>query len=639
MKMLNDIVVKVEEMFLKEGFTRMSDYFGDEVFENKLSAHEILWRHDHFYFSVKHENEMVNIYYSNGDFVRAFDLYTSFSDSLSTSKIEDIVYDVIHGMSPEQEEIIRKYIDIDEDAPSKYRYLAYKSYDDEDYTTVDSDELFETSLLKIKEFYKETKLAYGQCHPKCLDILVFLYEISYINGQNDEAYDYARQLTEDVGGYYGKDSVEYYQSVFYQCQIMMDMHMAAHANVILLDAFTNLSQAKETDSLETLRILKLIVKCYLEMRLFKEANQFAGIYALLCANKKDYRELVEESKLLYLHTLHYLDNTKPHEIQDAFDALDLKGCQWDPDLTWAMLDVCIDYEIDDDALEAAQSLYSYYKYNYGIQNIHTVKCVSYIAICVFNMHEVKDALELQRYVVESYRAILGEKNPYYIDSLYMIANMYYHDHKWGKAGAYIKDAYRLYCDIFTKNHPDSLKALMLMADISHDGYRYENELTQRKEALNIACELYGHNDSKTMEILPYIVQAYSSCQLHGDAISLAKDYLNIMTELYGDKHIETVQALIVLSMALSDAGQYEEALNIDFQNLKTSQYLPDEYEEAVYKIIRFIAQDLYHLDRKVEAFNILDQTLVELQKKYGDDCPYIGLLLPLYQSLIEEFDL
>lgn len=114
-------LASIEEMFLKSGTVRMSDYFDDEIFENNISAHDIFWDKDDLYYTLdmQQSGEFVIVNYSY-DLGGTFAPLVMLSTNLLKEELEQKIAEMVQGWTPEEEMILGKYIDLYAKEPLSY---------------------------------------------------------------------------------------------------------------------------------------------------------------------------------------------------------------------------------------------------------------------------------------------------------------------------------------------------------------------------------------------------------------------------------------------------------------------------------------------------------------------------------------
>lgn len=122
----NNLIHDIEEIFISLGLERMSTYFHDEVFENGISAYHILWNKDSLYYVLK------SLEYNKIQILYAYDLGDTFKylDTLDVDKttLKEDIQNIINGWTPEEKEVLSKYIDLYANKKFSYKIQFIATY-------------------------------------------------------------------------------------------------------------------------------------------------------------------------------------------------------------------------------------------------------------------------------------------------------------------------------------------------------------------------------------------------------------------------------------------------------------------------------------------------------------------------------
>lgn len=117
-----EYIEKIENIFLKNGLERMSKYFYDIVFENNVPASHILWDQDERYYIIgkmTNSSDMIHILCSD-NICGEYETLDSFFCALTDEQIQNKIKDALEGWTPQQEKILKKYIDLEKEKKFPY---------------------------------------------------------------------------------------------------------------------------------------------------------------------------------------------------------------------------------------------------------------------------------------------------------------------------------------------------------------------------------------------------------------------------------------------------------------------------------------------------------------------------------------
>lgn len=610
------VTTLIENEFLKQGAHRMSEYFGLDYRFGTIPAEQLIWVPDKYYYLIyQAENNQIAIDYS-ADTTNPFERLLLIPDSLSNQEIEKIVTKILSGVTPKQEQILTKYLELaDEfkisDIPSaiienkqsssktikqnRTYYIDLNSGKvvhskfEHDQNNAQIYESKPDEALKKVDALLDAYFEAGQ-YPEFIK-LSLQYQFKYLDWCQGDCFAYSYYLF-SIGSAY--DCLSDYQNAlkYYEDTISFLNNKEKFPVSILINSLKNLAKDYEQIGNGEKALNSAIQNYKLCLNFHgKNADETDNALSSLAYYQVFYGN---QSEAYYNATMAYLSMVKKYGDRSIVNLPVMNNLQ-------IVLGCIKAYQ---EALSLNAKIYQLCLIHYGANAPKTLEAIHQIAMSLEDLDNFADSTELEKYLLERNLEIFGEKSPETISALYNTARMFQNWQRWGTAQGYAEKAFKICLELYGENNVESILIEALLSKI----YRTERLCL---EALKIDLPRYkktnqnfGASSEYTWQALEDLSSDYFFTNNFKEALDYQKTALDYRRQYQGEKEPATLICLHNYATILSKIGRYSEALEID--NYLFNLYL-DTYgqlDPQTIQIVHDTILDLTSLKRYQEAYEL-----------------------------------
>ena len=652
---------RVEETFLELGADRMSKFFGVKNFKNHISSEHVLWvQGNNGYYHIKakreHKKKQIVVQYS-ASMDKGFKDYSQF-EYTEDSRLTEIVNGIIHGVLPQEEEILNMYIDI-------------------------SDEPFEpdpsviTKELPLDNNINITLTVYLD-PKKQAEVLADYAWISY-EGKKDTIQENNTDPVQDLlDAFFG-----YWEAGNYK----KTLSVALEIKKIIKEKFP------QNDYLCTLADLYKFLGLYLSEdyvsarnlgenmiadTVFNEDSLFIKVVILDFLSTTYYflgqtdKAIMTSEENFKIRMDHYgLQNSETIRAKLKYDLY--KGIDSSPQKAIEDADVIYKFFLKTEgkhgdniaaalsnlsyllasfgaynqALMADSLLYKIYEQKYGRDDQLTLFSLQDMAIDISHIEEnIKDAETLAKYAYD--RAALKYGNTS-LEASIALSTQAMIDTRIGAFGRALlaqEKSYEIIESLFGLEHSRTMKKKEVLAEAYRTASRVERGTRSLEKALELDKAVYewkksifGENDLLTVETEEKVIFDKYLIGETQEALDQQYKLIARCEKAFGPDDLSAVERYLKYSYMLSGMKKYEEALATDKYMLQKLKNIFAEEHPYILQTVENIAHDLMDLRRWEEASDFAYDEAVKRVELLGEYHEHTRKMIDIYADIKQQMQM
>lgn len=654
-------IAKAEEMFLKLGASRMSEYFGVKNFKNRISSYNVLWIPDnHGYYNIKAKKQFRKVWivvqYST-EMDKGFEDYSDFEYSDDEEKLSEAVNGIIHGVLPKEEEILNRYIDT-EDRPFSPDVTAITEeiFIDDSVSApliiyvdpkVKAEIMADSAWRSIKERPEEKA-------GEDLEAVIKLEEafLGYWDAENFDkallvALDIKRMVTESF-------PEDRYLNLLAELYVLIGRYLKDdYVDAMYIGiAITESAKDFEDASWIITQATRYLANIYFALDYREKAVSTAKEYLNLCSKYYgDDNEETLRAKLKY-DLYKGLDSSPRTAIEEADRIyqhfLKKEGDQGDNTVSALgnlsyLLALAGDYN---QALMTNAKIYKTYELKYGRDDRLTLLALLDMADAVSYIPDgYNDAAVLAKYAYDRASLKYGDKSVEASTALSSLAGIH---KRFGGGGKYYlatEKCYQIVEELYGPDHPNTIreKAAFAEAHRLFSQYKRDGGKDHIESALKLDQEVYewkkatfGENDRLTVEAEENTIFDLFKLDKKEEALDLQLKLIERCEKNYGLESPICIARYHNLSYMLSELKRYDNALAIDMHLLKLYKGIYSETHPKMLGTVEDIVRDLRDLERYEDAINYSYQELARRIELLGEYNEHTKILMDLFLSVKQQ---
>ncbi|HEY0375359.1 MAG TPA: tetratricopeptide repeat protein [Pyrinomonadaceae bacterium] len=269
---------------------------------------------------------------------------------------------------------------------------------------------------------------------------------------------------------------------------------------------------------------------------------------------------------------------------------------------------------------------------FGERHPDTAQSLSSVGNTYGTLGDYKRNLEYVEKALSIRLELFGERHPDTAQSFSDIGSAFSDLGDYKRNLEYAEKALSVRLELFGKRHPNTARSLNNVGAAYGNLGDHKRNLEYAEKSLSIRLELFGERHPDTAWSFDNVGGAYSNLGDHKRDLEYSEKALSIRLELFGERHPDTAQSLDNVGTAYGNLGDYKRNLEYIERAVKLRRdVLGDMHPETV-SSVRKLVNLLTNLNRRPEAFRLLEEFLPRLPK---DHIHYDGLKR-LEQRLLAE---
>ncbi len=283
-----------------------------------------------------------------------------------------------------------------------------------------------------------------------------------------------------------------------------------------------------------------------------------------------------------------------------------------PDTLASMMSVAISLQNlgrIEEAVKLHQETLALRKVKLGAKDPDTLYSMHNLASSLSQAGRHKEALALREETLKLSRAVLGDRHLDTLSSATALASSYYRFGRFGDAAKLFEDTLKEQEAQLGREHPNTLNTMNNLAVCYRDLRQYEKALALRKETLEVRKSKFGADHPETLIAMMNLADSLNSLRKYKDAMQLLEETVKLQRIKHGDNHLITLRTMNNLADSYNKNGRYEDALKLQRQTLALQkEKLGLDHPETL-ETMGDQAVTLIHLNRGVEAVQVIDECL------------------------------
>jgi tetratricopeptide (TPR) repeat protein len=258
---------------------------------------------------------------------------------------------------------------------------------------------------------------------------------------------------------------------------------------------------------------------------------------------------------------------------------------------------------------------------FGEQHPATATSINSIGVSYSKLGDLTQGLEYVEKALRIKLELLGERHPGVAGSFnnvgYVLGLLGNH----ALALEYIEKALAINLELFGERHPNTATALGNLGSAYAGLGEHSRALECQERALAIRLDLFGEHHRDTALSLSNIGTEYGLLGDYERQLEYAQRSFTIYVELLGEKHPYTAMMLNNIGVTYAQLGDHTQALIYGERALALRIELLGNQHPATIHSAKNVSRALNVLDRRAEAFNVIDGFLHNIPKshpEYGD---------------------
>lgn len=263
------------------------------------------------------------------------------------------------------------------------------------------------------------------------------------------------------------------------------------------------------------------------------------------------------------------------------------------------------------AAEQYQKARMIYTKQYGPNHLLTVKSISNLATCYYDLGRYDDSLPVHLEALSLRKSILGAEHVDTIASMINVGNGYAALGRNEQALQIREETLSLAKKHLGANHVDTLLCMSNLSNTYAEMGMHHKALEMRELTLVLrkAHPQLGPQHPDTLRSMNNLAVSFSTVQRHAEAYKLREEVLALRKTTLGVDHPDTLNSMHNLSFSLAALGRHVEALQLREETLKLTQIKHGLEHPATFRAMMGLALSYSALGRHAEALKLHQETL------------------------------